>query len=64
MFFKKKNKTMNEEEYLEKLVDDFGEINGYTINEKKEFSDVLKKLIRINDNDGTYEEIINIIIEK
>ena len=64
MFFKKKNKTMNEEEYLEKLVDDFGEINGYTINEKKEFSDVLKKLIKINDNDGTYEEIINIIIEK
>jgi len=55
---------MNEEEYLEKLVDDFGEINGYTINEKTEFSDVLKKLIRINDNDGTYEEIINIIIEK
>jgi len=55
---------MNEEEYLEKLVDDFGEINGYTIKEKKEFSDVLKKLITINDNDGTYEEIINIIIEK
>jgi hypothetical protein len=55
---------MSEEEYLEKLVDDFGEINGYTINEKKEFSDVLKKLITINDNDGTYEEIINIIIEK
>ena len=55
---------MSEKKKKKKLVDDFGEINGYTINEKKEFSDVLKKLIKINDNDGTYEEIINIIIEK
>jgi hypothetical protein len=55
---------MSEEEYLEKLVNDFGEINGYTNEEKKEFSDVLKKLIKINDNEGNYKEIINIIIDK
>ena len=55
---------MSEEEYLEKLVDDFGEINGYTNNEKNEFSGVLKKLITINENDGSYEEIIKIIIEQ
>ena len=28
---------MNEKEYLQKLVDDFGEINGYTKDEKIEF---------------------------
>tara|TARA_B110000902_G_scaffold265805_1_gene351253 strand:+ start:1137 stop:1307 length:171 start_codon:yes stop_codon:yes gene_type:complete len=55
---------MSEEEYLEKLVNDFGENQDYTNDEKKEFSDILKKLITINNNDGTYEEIINIIIKK
>jgi hypothetical protein len=55
---------MSEEEYLEKLVDDFGEINGYSSDEKNEFSGVMKKLIAINDNDGSFEEIIKIIIEQ
>jgi hypothetical protein len=55
---------MSEEEYLEKLVNDFGEINGYTYEEKKEFSDVLKKLITVDNNEGNYKEIINTIIEK
>lgn len=55
---------MNEEEYLEKLVEDFGEINSYSSEEKNEFSGLLKKLIEINNNDGSYEDIIKIIIEQ
>ncbi len=53
---------MNEEEYLEKLVADFGELNGYTIEEKNEFLEMLKRLISLNENEGSHEDIINLII--
>ncbi|EAQ42519.1 hypothetical protein [Polaribacter sp. MED152] len=55
---------MNEEEYLEKLVEDFGEINGYSSEEKNQFSTMLKKLMAINDMEGSFEEIIEIIIKQ
>ena len=54
---------MNKEEYLEKLVDDFGEINGYSEEEKIEFSEMLKILFKVNENEGSHEEIINLIIK-
>lgn len=55
---------MNEEEYLEKLVEDFGEINGYSSEEKNEFSTVLKNLMALSDKEGSFEEIIEIIIKQ
>ncbi|MCG1037710.1 hypothetical protein [Polaribacter sargassicola] len=54
---------MNEEEYLEKLVKDFGKINGYSSEEKNEFSTVLKKLMAVEDKEGSFDEIIEIIIK-
>lgn len=54
---------MNKEEYLDKLVDDFGTINEYSIDEKFEFSEILKMLIEVNERDGSHEEIINLIIK-
>jgi hypothetical protein len=54
---------MNQEEYLEKLVTDFGEINGYTEVEKREFFDMLKLLISLNENENSLEEIMNLIIK-
>lgn len=54
---------MDKEEYLEKLVDDFGTVNGYSIEEKFEFSEILKMLIEANEKEGTHEEIINLIIQ-
>jgi hypothetical protein len=53
---------MNKEQYLEKLVSDFGEINQYTEDEKYEFYEMLKILIKVNEDKGSYEEIINLII--
>lgn len=55
---------MNEKEYLKKLVDDFGEINGYTKEEKNEFLKILTQLMILNENEGSHEEIINLIIKK
>ena len=55
---------MNEEEYLDKLIEDFGEINHYSSEEKKEFATVLKKLTAIKDKEGSFEEIIKIIIKE
>ena len=42
---------MNEEEYLDKLIEDFSELNEYSNEEKMEFSDVLKKLTEIMDKE-------------
>ena len=55
---------MNQEEYLEKLVADFGDINGYTKEEKNEFLEMLKLLLDINDSESNLEDIINLIIKK
>ena len=55
---------MNEEEYLDKLIEDFGELNEYSNEEKIEFSNVLKKLTSIMDKEDSFEEIIAIILEK
>jgi hypothetical protein len=55
---------MKEEEYLEKLVEDFAELNGYSSEEKNEFSNMLKNLMAINNKNGSYEDIIEIIINK
>ena len=50
---------MNEKEYLQKLVDDFGEINGYTKDEKIEFYEMLEILLSLNENESSHQEIIN-----
>ena len=55
---------MNEEEYLNKLVNDFGKINNYSIGEKKEFFEMLKFLLALNENDGSHEDIIKLITKK
>ena len=55
---------MNQNEYLEKLVSDFGDINSYTEIEKKDFFEMLKLLVEANDNEGNFEDIINLIIKK
>lgn len=55
---------MNQEEYLEKLIADFGNINGYTDEEKKEFLEMLKLLLKIKDNESNLEDIINLLIKK
>ena len=55
---------MNQEEYLERLVADFGEINKYTEEEKKEFFNMLKLLISLNENENSLEEIMNLIIKE
>lgn len=55
---------MNQEEYLEKLIADFGTINGYTDEEKKEFLEMLKLLLVINESESNLEDIINSIIIK
>lgn len=54
---------MNKDQYLEKLVNDFGQINQYTEDEKIEFYEMLKMLIKVNENEGSHEEIINLIIK-
>jgi hypothetical protein len=55
---------MNQEEYLEKLITDFGDINGYSNEEKKEFLEMLKLLLELNDSESNLEDIINLIIKK
>jgi len=55
---------MNQEEYLKKLAIDFGEINEYTEDEKREFFNMLKLLISLNENEDSIEEIINLIIKE
>jgi hypothetical protein len=55
---------MNQEEYLEKLIADFGSINGYSDEEKNEFLEMLKLLLVINESESNLEDIINLIIKK
>lgn len=58
---------MKEEQYLEKLVNDFGTIQGFTFEESSEFLGVLNKLLELNvsdENASSTEEIINLIIKK
>jgi hypothetical protein len=54
---------MNQEEYLEKLVSDFGDSNSYAEDEKKEFLEMLKLLLEINEDESNLENIINLIIK-
>jgi hypothetical protein len=56
---------MKEEQYLEKLVNDFGINQGFTPEESSEFLGVLSKLLTRNmdnENETSNEEIINLII--
>ena len=55
---------MNENEYLARLVDDFGNSQNYTNDEKKEFLEMLQLLIELNKNENNSEDIINLIINK
>lgn len=55
---------MNENEYLARLVDDFGNSQNYTNDEKKEFLEMLQLLIELNNNENNSEDIINLIINK
>jgi hypothetical protein len=58
---------MKEEQYLEKLVNDFGVIQGFTSEESSEFLWILNKLLThniANDKEFSNEEIINLIINK
>jgi hypothetical protein len=58
---------MKEEEYLEKLVNDFGETQGFDEKESSEFLGVLNKLLELNvsaENELSTEDIINLIIKK
>ena len=54
---------MNKEEYLEKLVADFGELNGYSEDEKIEFYEMIKMLIKVNEGESSHEEMIDLIIK-
>lgn len=55
---------MNENEYLARLVDDFGNSQNYTNDEKKEFLEMLQLLIELNNDEINSEDIINLIINK
>ena len=58
---------MTKEEYLEKLVNDFGALQGFDKDESDEFLIVLKKLLKhkiSDDSEPSNEDIINLIIQK
>ena len=55
---------MNNREYLEKLVEIFGNENEYTLEEKQELLNVLLNIDQLQDTELTNEKLINIILNK
>lgn len=54
---------MNKDQYLKKLVDDFGDKQEYTIEEKNKFFNMIYLLLESDENNKSQEEIIKLIIQ-